>query len=43
VRVVCASVLQGGAPPISYDELAATTRATFRVLDSLRERRPFDV
>ena len=43
VRVVCASVLQGGAAPISYDELAATTRATFRVLDSLRERRPFDV
>ena len=43
VRVVCASVLQGGAAPISYDELAATTRATFRVLDSLLERRPFDV
>jgi polar amino acid transport system substrate-binding protein len=43
VRAVCASVLQGGAPPISLDELAATTRATFRVLDSLRERRPFDI
>jgi hypothetical protein len=37
---VCASVLQGGAAPISLDELAATSRATFRVLDSLRERHP---
>jgi predicted dehydrogenase/threonine dehydrogenase-like Zn-dependent dehydrogenase len=43
VRAVCASVLQGGAAPISLDELAATTRATFRVLDSLRERSPFDI
>lgn len=43
VRVVCASVLQGGAAPISLDELAATTRATFRVLDSLRERQPFEI
>ena len=43
VRVVCASVLQGGAAPIGLDELAATTRATFRVLDSLRERQPFDI
>ncbi|HEY4424870.1 MAG TPA: bi-domain-containing oxidoreductase [Pyrinomonadaceae bacterium] len=43
VRVVCASVLQGGAAPIELDELAATTRATFRVLDSLRERQPFDI
>jgi predicted dehydrogenase/threonine dehydrogenase-like Zn-dependent dehydrogenase len=43
VRVVCASVLQGGAAPISLDELAATTRATFRVLDSLRERSPFEI
>jgi polar amino acid transport system substrate-binding protein len=43
VRVVCANVLHGGAPPISLDELAATTRATFRVLDSLRERRPYEI
>ncbi len=43
VRAVCASVLQGGAAPISLDELAATSRATFRVLDSLRERRPFEL
>jgi polar amino acid transport system substrate-binding protein len=43
VRAVCASVLQGGAAPIGLDELAATTSATFRVLDSLRERRPFEI
>jgi len=43
VRAVCASVLQGGAAPISLDDLAATSRATFRVLDSLRERHPFDI
>ena len=43
VRQVCASVLEGDALPISLDELAATTRATFRVLDSLRERRPFEI
>ncbi|HSE17899.1 MAG TPA: bi-domain-containing oxidoreductase [Pyrinomonadaceae bacterium] len=43
VRAICASVLQGGAAPISLDELAATSRATFRVLDSLRERQPFEV
>jgi predicted dehydrogenase/threonine dehydrogenase-like Zn-dependent dehydrogenase len=39
VRAVCASVLSGGPAPISLEELAATTRATFRVLDSLREGR----
>ena len=43
VRHVCASVLEGGPPPIALDELAATTRATFRVLDSLRERQPFEI
>lgn len=43
VRQVCASVLAGGPAPIGLDELSATTRATFRVLDSLRERRPFEV
>jgi predicted dehydrogenase/threonine dehydrogenase-like Zn-dependent dehydrogenase len=43
VRQVCASVLQGGPAPISLDELAATSRATFRVLDSLRERRAFEI
>jgi predicted dehydrogenase/threonine dehydrogenase-like Zn-dependent dehydrogenase len=43
VRAVCASVLQGGGQPIGLDELVATSRATFRVLDSLRERRPFEI
>ena len=43
VRQVCAGVLEGGPPPISIDDLAATSRATFRVLDSLRERRPFEI
>ena len=43
VRAVCASVLEGGTAPISLDELAATSRATFRVLDSLREHRPFEI
>jgi polar amino acid transport system substrate-binding protein len=43
VRAVCASLIEGGSVPITLDELAATTRATFRVLDSLRERRPFEV
>ena len=35
VQRVCASVLNGEAAPISLDELATTTRATFRILDSL--------
>lgn len=43
VRQVCASVLEGGSAPITLDELAAISRATFRVLDSLRERQPFQV
>ncbi len=43
VRQVCASVLEGGPAPITVEELAATSRATFRVLDSLRERRPFEI
>jgi polar amino acid transport system substrate-binding protein len=43
VQQVCTSVLEGGPAPITLDELAATTRATFRVLDSLRERQPVEV
>ena len=39
VRELCKS----SVALISLDELAATTRATFRVLDSLRERRPFEI
>jgi predicted dehydrogenase/threonine dehydrogenase-like Zn-dependent dehydrogenase len=43
VHQICASVLQGTEAPIRVNELAATTRATFRILDSLREHRPFEV
>ena len=43
VHELCASVLQGTEAPISVNDLAATTRATFRALDSLREHRQFEV
>lgn len=43
VKDICESVLSGGAAPISLEELVSTTRTTFRVLDSLRERMPVDV
>jgi len=43
VRAVCASVLAGGPPPIPLVELATTTRATFRILDSLRTGQPIKV
>jgi polar amino acid transport system substrate-binding protein len=36
VRAVCDTVLTGGDPPIELADLEATTRATFRILDSLR-------
>jgi predicted dehydrogenase/threonine dehydrogenase-like Zn-dependent dehydrogenase len=43
VHEVCASVLKGTEAPIPVDQLIATTRATFRMLDSLREHRPFEI
>jgi len=43
VRVVCAVVREGGPPPIGLDDLATTTRATFRVLESLRTGLPVEV
>lgn len=43
VRLVCETVKGGGEPPIALDDLAATTRATFRVLDSLRSGQACDV
>ncbi len=43
VRVVCAVVREGGPPPIALDDLATTTRATFRVLESLRTGFPVEV
>ncbi len=36
VRSVCSTVLNGGDGPIALADLEATTRATFRILDSLR-------
>jgi hypothetical protein len=36
-------VLEGTPAPISLDELAATTRATFRILDALRTGQPVKV
>jgi polar amino acid transport system substrate-binding protein len=35
-RAVCEVVLKGKPAPISLDDLAATTRATFRIRESLR-------
>ena len=40
VKQVCAMVLSGGVPLIPIDQLAAATRATFRILDSLRTGQP---
>jgi polar amino acid transport system substrate-binding protein len=39
VKALCASVLAGEVP-ISLEELESATRATFRMLDSLRQGRP---
>ena len=43
VRAVCQMVLTGEPAPISLDELAATTRATFRIRESLRTGQPVNV
>ena len=43
VHEVCACVLQGKEAPIRVNDLTATTRATFRILDSLREHRPLEI
>lgn len=39
-RVACAVVAEGRPAPITLRELEATTRATFRILDSLRTGQP---
>jgi predicted dehydrogenase len=36
VRAVCAALRQGAPAPIPLEDLVNTTRATFRILDSLR-------
>jgi polar amino acid transport system substrate-binding protein len=43
VRAVCAVVRDGGPAPIGLNDLATTTRATFRVLESLRTGLPVEV
>ena len=43
VRLVCSTVLNGSEPPIALADLAATTRATFRILDSLRTGEPLNI
>ena len=42
-RAACAVVLEGGPAPVPLEELAATTRATFRIVESLRTGRPVEV
>jgi polar amino acid transport system substrate-binding protein len=42
-REVCRAVLDGGPRPIALEDLAATTRATFRILESLRTGLPVEV
>jgi predicted dehydrogenase/threonine dehydrogenase-like Zn-dependent dehydrogenase len=43
VSAVCAVVLEGRPAPIALDDLATTTRATFRIRDSLRTGLPVEV
>jgi polar amino acid transport system substrate-binding protein len=43
IKAVCSVVLNGGEPPIALDDLVSTTRATFRILDSLRSGHPANV
>ncbi|MEP6913302.1 MAG: Gfo/Idh/MocA family oxidoreductase, partial [bacterium] len=43
VLEVCRTVLAGGPAPIALEDLAATTRATFRIMESLRTGLPIDV
>ena len=38
VKRICAAVLDGGPAPIDLTDLAATTRTTFRILESLRSK-----
>jgi len=43
VRAVCDMVLEGKPSPISLEDLATTTRVTFRIRDSLRTGLPVEV
>ena len=43
VHAVCAVVMQGKPAPITLEDLATTTRATFRIKESLRTGSPIEV
>ena len=43
LKAVCAMVLEGKAAPVSLEDLATTTRATFRIRESLRTGLPVEV
>jgi polar amino acid transport system substrate-binding protein len=43
IRAVCSVVLEGSDGPIALDDLAATSRATFRIRESLRTGQPLEV
>jgi predicted dehydrogenase/threonine dehydrogenase-like Zn-dependent dehydrogenase len=43
VRIMCGVVREGLGAPIALEDLATTTRATFRILESLRTGLPADV
>ena len=43
VRLVCEMVREGKPAPIALEDLATTTRATFRILESLRTGLPVEV
>ena len=38
IKRICMSISNGEPAPVTLDELAATTRTTFRILDSLRSK-----
>jgi len=38
IQAVCQAVIDGGPPPIPLEDLINTTRATFRIVDSLRQK-----
>jgi predicted dehydrogenase/threonine dehydrogenase-like Zn-dependent dehydrogenase len=43
VRTLCALVREGGTAPVALEDLATSTRATFRILESLRTGMPVAV
>jgi polar amino acid transport system substrate-binding protein len=43
IKALCDIVMKGKNAPTALEDLAATTRATFRIMDSLRTCQPFEV